>query len=156
MWLITTLYSILTLNWKITDSVRPLMAAQQFLMVITFWIDLYFKKLKRTHPFLSPSLSLFIIIIASTTSSSFGFVCVIEKNVWSIYLPLYLWMYLLFTLSKFCSIRPWLMLLHKGSEFIYKSLLNSAFSVAFFLDHKCLSIRRLNRLSGERFAITGN
>lgn len=52
--MITTSYSILILNRKITDSVRPLiMAAWHFLMVMKCWIGLYFKKLKRTHPSLS-------------------------------------------------------------------------------------------------------
>lgn len=116
MWLTTTLCSILILNWKITDSVRPLMAAQQFLMVIKCWIDLYFKKLKRTHLYLSPCLSLFIIILLLLHKLHHLplFMCVIERNVWLTYLPLYLWTYLLFRpLSKLCSVRLRLMLLQR-------------------------------------------
>lgn len=127
----TTWYSILTLNWNITDSVRPLiMAVWKFLMVIRCWIILYFKKLEMTHPSFSLPLSfswhlkLYHLPLVE---------CIIEKNVQLTYLLLDLWMYLLFDsfLSFIWLLMLWLLLLHREGlcEFI-SDLSSSAFSVA--------------------------
>lgn len=155
--MITTPYSILISNWKITDSVRPLiMVAWHFLMVMKCWIGLYSKKLKRTHPSLSlpPFLSFFNY---SLNYIIFLSLCVHNRKerifYWKLtYLPLYLWKYLLFDsfLSSVQLLRLWLVFLHREGfcEFIYQSLSSSAFSVRTY--HKSQSIRRLVLLPGHR------